>query len=66
MDDDNLQGACKYVRDEIASLIGVDDGSASYTWVYRQKIGEYGVIVEVVSRYNKPPVDLSSHPFLTN
>ena len=50
LDDDNLQGAAKAVRDEIAAKIGTDDGSALYTWVYRQRTGKYGVDVEVIPR----------------
>lgn len=50
LDDDNLQSACKYVRDEIARYIGLDDGSPQYTWMYDQRVGEYGVEVEITSR----------------
>ena len=50
MDDDNLSSACKYVRDEIARAVGVDDGSDIYTWVYKQEIGVYGVDVTVETR----------------
>ena len=50
LDDDNLQGACKYVRDEIAAKVGVDDGSTLYTWKYEQQKGEYGVDVEITKR----------------
>lgn len=50
LDDDNLQSACKYVRDEIARIVGVDDGSSLYTWQYSQRVGEYGVDVEIVTR----------------
>lgn len=50
LDDDNLQGACKAIRDGIADSIGVDDGSDIYTWVYKQKVGPYGVTIEVASR----------------
>lgn len=50
LDDDNLSSACKYVRDEIARAIGVDDGSSIYTWIYKQQTGKYGVDVEIVSR----------------
>src|ERR1043165_6538891 len=39
LDDDNLAGACKYVRDQIAAEVGVDDGSPLYTWRYEQRIG---------------------------
>ena len=50
LDDDNLASACKYVRDQIAKVIGVDDGSDLYTWKYQQRIGTYGVDVEITSR----------------
>ena len=48
MDDDNLASACKYVRDQIASAVGVDDGSDQYVWRYEQRKGKYGVDVEIV------------------
>lgn len=50
LDDDNLSSACKYIRDQIAAAIGVDDGSDQYTWRYAQRIGKYGVDVEVIPR----------------
>lgn len=50
LDDDNLAGACKYVRDQIAEVLGVDDGSPLFTWRYEQQIGKYGVDVEIVAR----------------
>jgi hypothetical protein len=51
LDDDNLASACKYVRDEIAKKVGVDDGSDQYTWRYEQIKGlRYGVNVEVTMR----------------
>jgi len=50
LDDDNLAAACKYVRDQIAATVGVDDGSSQYTWRYEQRRGHYGVDVEIVSR----------------
>lgn len=50
LDDDNLASACKYVRDAIASKIGIDDGSDEYTWVYKQCTGKYGVDVEISPR----------------
>lgn len=50
-DDDNLQGACKAIRDEIAKLCGVDDGpNGPIKWEYAQekcKRGQYGVRVEM-------------------
>ena len=54
LDDDNLASACKYVRDQIAAVIGVDDGSPLYTWKYAQRVSsnryKYGVDVEIVER----------------
>lgn len=50
LDDDNLQGAFKHVRDQIAAMVGLDDGSDQYTWVYRQRAGEYGVEVDLTPR----------------
>lgn len=49
LDDDNLASACKYVRDEVAAVLGVDDGSTLYTWKYAQRRGPYGVDVEVTT-----------------
>lgn len=53
LDDDNLASACKYVRDQIAEVVGEDDGSPLYTWRYVQRVGRserYGVDVEIVTR----------------
>ncbi len=50
LDDDNLAAACKYVRDQIAEEVGMDDGSPLYTWVYKQVTGPYGVDVEIAPR----------------
>lgn len=51
LDDDNLAGACKYVRDAIATEVGVDDGDERWTWRCEQRIGKaYGVDVEITSR----------------
>jgi len=50
-DDDNLQGALKAVRDEIARVFGVDDGpTGPVKWMYAQekcKRGAHGVRVEI-------------------
>jgi len=50
LDDDNLAISCKYVRDEIARTVGIDDGSPLYTWIYKQRAGKYGVEVEITKR----------------
>lgn len=36
LDGDNLQGAFKAIRDQIAYELGVDDGSDAVTWLYYQ------------------------------
>ena len=50
LDSDNLQSAAKFVRDQIAATVGVDDGSNMYTWQYEQRIGKYGVDIEITTR----------------
>jgi hypothetical protein len=47
MDDDNLARAFKSVRDEVAALIGVDDGDVRVTWVYRQCTGAPGIVISI-------------------
>lgn len=53
VDEDNLQGAMKAVRDEIAKVCGVDDKPGGpITWVYSQekgKRGQYAVKVELLA-----------------
>ena len=52
-DDDNLQGAMKAVRDEVAKICGVDDGpNGPITWHYTQekcKRGTFGVKIEFLA-----------------
>lgn len=41
LDDDNLRGALKAVRDEVAKFLGVDDGAkGGIEWCYDQGKGE--------------------------
>ncbi len=47
LDDDNLRGALKAVRDEVARLLGVDDRDARVQWRYGQEKGKPAVRVEV-------------------
>jgi hypothetical protein len=47
LDGDNVETACKYVRDEIARWIGVDDGDPGFTWRCAQARGPWGVVIEV-------------------
>lgn len=51
LDGDNLQGAFKYVRDQIAKKLGVDDGDSRYEWVYVQEIGKkYMIRIEITTK----------------
>lgn len=36
LDDDNVRGALKAVRDEVAAVLGVDDADPRVTWEYGQ------------------------------
>lgn len=50
LDDDNLRGALKSVRDGVADWLGVDDRDPRVTWEYGQRKGPvkfYAVDVEV-------------------
>lgn len=50
LDDDNLRGALKAVRDGVADALGIDDGDRRVTWLYGQGRGTpraYGVEVQV-------------------
>ncbi len=48
LDDDNLHGACKAIRDGIADKIGFPDNDPRIVWLYGQekcKRGDFGVRV---------------------
>ncbi len=51
LDDDNLRGALKAVRDGVTDKLGLtDDSDPRLTWVYRQERGQpkqYGVSIEL-------------------
>lgn len=49
LDDDNLRGALKGVRDQVACALGVDDRSKLVRWEYDQEKGEPAVRVEVTA-----------------
>lgn len=49
LDSDNLQGALKAVRDQVAKQLGVDDGYADpVRWLYASERGPWGVRIEVL------------------
>lgn len=47
LDDDNLCGALKAVRDEVARLLGVDDRDPRVRWDYAQEKGKPSVRVRI-------------------
>jgi hypothetical protein len=49
LDDDNLAGALKSVRDGVADALGIDDGSELVRWEYRQEkgVGMIGVQLDI-------------------
>lgn len=52
LDDDNLAGSCKSVRDGIADRLGIDDRDEAVEWRYAQRKGtvrEYAVEIEIFS-----------------
>lgn len=57
LDDDNLRGALKAVRDGLADYFGVDDADPRMTWDYEQRRGrpkEYAVHVTIQKRECTP------------
>lgn len=49
LDDDNLSGSCKHLRDAVANSLGIDDGSNLIRWQYFQceTRGQTGVAVKI-------------------
>jgi hypothetical protein len=50
LDDDNLRGALKAVRDGVADVLGIDDRDPRVVWDYEQAHGaprEYGVKIVI-------------------
>lgn len=52
LDDDNLAGGFKALRDAIADSLGIDDGDPRIEWIYRQQVGPkpHGTIVMVTTK----------------
>lgn len=56
LDDDNLQGAMKAVRDQVAAGLRVDDASPLVRWEYAQAKGPAEVLVQVDALHARPTV----------
>lgn len=51
LDGDNLQSAFKFVRDEVAKLLNVDDGDEQIQFVYDQRVdSKYSISISVETR----------------
>ncbi len=50
LDDDNLAGAFKAVRDRLAKWLGVDDADPRVAWHYSQRSGVKGIEIRVEAR----------------
>lgn len=52
LDDDNLAGGFKALRDAIAESLGIDDGDERVEWIYRQQVGPkpHGTIVMITTK----------------
>ena len=47
LDDDNLRGALKAVRDQVAQWLGIDDRDPRCAWRYaQQRTSKWGVLIE--------------------
>lgn len=47
LDDDNLAGACKNIRDGIADRLGVEDNDPRVSWQYGQERGKPALRIEI-------------------
>lgn len=47
LDGDNLQGAFKAVRDQVAEECGLDDGSSRWDWHYAQESGSPAIRIRL-------------------
>lgn len=64
LDDDNLRGALKAIRDGVAAGLRVDDASPLVRWQYEQRHGEpkqYGVEIEINSALPTGGGDVGRH-----
>jgi hypothetical protein len=52
LDDDNIRGALKAQRDQVAQMLGVDDRDPRVTWVYEQAKGKPSCLRVAVEALN--------------
>ncbi len=50
LDSDNLQGAFKGIRDQVAEALELDDGAEQWQWDYAQVAGPSAIRIEISSR----------------
>lgn len=62
LDDDNLRGALKSVRDQVAACFYVDDRDKRFIWLYEQKKGPQGVRIEITDCETRTQVAESKTP----
>lgn len=54
LDDDNLTGSLKGVRDAVAEWLGIDDGKSSVRYACNQERGPWGVRIEITPTVTAP------------
>lgn len=47
LDDDNIRGALKAIRDQVATALGIDDRTPLVAWHYCQERGEPAVLIRI-------------------
>lgn len=53
LDSDNLEASAKSIRDGVADVLGIDDGSDDVLWVYAQeKTRKYQVRIEIFGEHD--------------
>lgn len=63
LDNDNLRGALKAVRDEVAKILGVNDRDPSVKWEYWQERGkpkQYAVRIDIRPVADSQPLEASN------
>ncbi len=56
LDDDNVRGALKAIRDEVAAFLGVDDRDPRVVWAYaqlKQPRGHFGVRIQITQEQQR-------------